>query len=173
MGGRYSREWSGTGIPAHPCPKGNDDLICAKSLPLNYDQFRNPRPANRSRCKVKSQLCESENKPWKTLHFKTPNVNDKFDSVCSNHLGKAQLTMENYDFVLSGANVRIPKKTTDNVIKSNKCNQCDYASSRAGNLRTHLIKHTGEKSDKCNQCDYATSDRRNFFKHLKTHNGEK
>ena len=40
--------------------------------------------------------------------------------------------------------------------KSNKCNQCDYASSRAGDLRRHLKTHTGEKSNKCNQCDYAS-----------------
>ena len=31
--------------------------------------------------------------------------------------------------------------------KSNKCNQCDYASSQAGNLRAHLKTHSGEKSD--------------------------
>ena len=52
--------------------------------------------------------------------------------------------MENYDFVFKGANVKIPKKTTDNVIKSNKCNQCDFASSRAGNLRSHMKTHSGE-----------------------------
>ena len=28
--------------------------------------------------------------------------------------------------------------------KSNKCNQCDFASTRAGNLRTHLKTHSGE-----------------------------
>ena len=28
--------------------------------------------------------------------------------------------------------------------KLNKCNQCDFASSRAGNLRTHLKTHSGE-----------------------------
>ena len=53
--------------------------------------------------------------------------------------------MENYDLLLKGANVKIAKKTTDNVIKSNKCNQCDYASSQAGNLRQHLKMHNGEK----------------------------
>ena len=35
---------------------------------------------------------------------------------------------------------------------SNKCNQCDYASSRIGNLRTHLKMHSEEKSNKCDQC---------------------
>ena len=29
--------------------------------------------------------------------------------------------------------------------KSKKCSQCDYASSRAGHLRTHLKTHGGEK----------------------------
>ena len=41
--------------------------------------------------------------------------------------------------------------------KSNKCNQCNYASFHAGDLRTHLKTHSGEKPNKCNQCDYATS----------------
>ena len=68
---------------------------------------------------------------------------DKFDSVWIDHLGRSQQTMaikqmENYDTVLKGANIKIPKKATDNVIKSNKCNQCDYASSWAGNFRAHL-----------------------------------
>ena len=39
--------------------------------------------------------------------------------------------LENYDFGLKDANVKILKKNTDNVIKSHKCNQCDYASSQA------------------------------------------
>ena len=30
--------------------------------------------------------------------------------------------------------------------KSNKCIQCDYVSSRAGDLRKHLKTHSGEKS---------------------------
>ena len=41
--------------------------------------------------------------------------------------------------------------------KLNKCNQCDFASSRAGDLGRHLETHRGEKSNKCNQCDYASS----------------
>ena len=51
-------------------------------------------------------------------------------------------------------NMEIPKTKTKNVTKMNKCNQCVYASSLAGNLRTHMKKHTGEK---CNHCDYVTS----------------
>ena len=55
--------------------------------------------------------------------------------------------------------------------KSNKCNQCDFASSQAGNLRTHLKMHSGEKPNKCNQWDYASSKADNLKKHLKTHSG--
>ena len=41
--------------------------------------------------------------------------------------------------------------------KLNNCNQCNYASSYANALKTHLKRHTVEKSNKCNQCDYATA----------------
>ena len=71
------------------------------------------------------------------------------------------------------ANLKILKKNTDNVIKSHKCYQCDYASSHAGHLRTHLTMHSGEKSNKCNQCDYAFSQAGNLKIHFKKHSGEK
>ena len=57
--------------------------------------------------------------------------------------------------------------------KSKKCNQCDYASARAGDLGRHLKTHSGEKSNKCNQCDYASSQASHLRTHLKTHSGEK
>ena len=57
--------------------------------------------------------------------------------------------------------------------KSNKCSLCDYASSQAGHLRTHLKTHSGEKSNKCNQCNYASSYKSALKMHLKTHSGEK
>ena len=79
--------------------------------------------------------------------LRKPNIIDEFDSVLSNHLGKAQHTvtmeqMEIYDFGLDDANVKIPK--------SNKCNQCVFASSRASDLMRHLKMHSGEKSNATN-----------------------
>ena len=56
-------------------------------------------------------------------------------------------TFQNYDFGLKGE--KILKKKTDNAIKSNKCNQCDHASSHAGSLRRHRKIHSGEKSNRC------------------------
>ena len=80
--------------------------------------------------------------------------------------------MANYGFGLKDANV-ILKKTTENVTKSNKCTQCDFASSEVGSLRTHVKTHTGERSNKCNQCDYASSKASNSRTHLKMHSEEK
>ena len=56
--------------------------------------------------------------------------------------------------------------------KTNKCNQCDFASSYAGALRTHLKTHSGEKSNKCNQCDYTSSQTSNLRTHFKMHSGK-
>ena len=47
------------------------------------------------------------------------------------------------------------------------CNQCYYASSQVGDLRGHLITHSGEKSNKCNQCNNASLQAGNLNKHLK------
>ena len=97
------------------------------------------------------------------------------DSVWSDHLDKTQniltmeQTLENYEF---GLDWEILKKKTDNVMKSDKCNLCDYASSQADFSR-HLKTHSGEKPKKCNQCDYASFKAINLRRHLKTHSGEK
>ena len=56
--------------------------------------------------------------------------------------------------------------------KWNKCNQCDFASSRAGHLGRHMKSHNGDKSNKCNQCDFASSRAGHLRTHLKTHSGE-
>ena len=59
--------------------------------------------------------------------------------------------LDNHHLGLKEANVEMVQKRTDKVVKSNKCNQCEYASSLAGNLRLDLKTHTGEKFNKCNQ----------------------
>ena len=66
------------------------------------------------------------------------------------------------------ANVEIAIKKATHSTKSNDCNQCGYATSHAGHLKTHLKTHSGEKSDKCNQCDYACSDPSALRTHMKT-----
>ena len=57
--------------------------------------------------------------------------------------------------------------------KSNKCNQCDFASYRARSLRAHLWTHSGKMLNKCSQCYYASIDSSSFRKHVKIHNDEK
>ena len=72
-----------------------------------------------------------------------------------------------------GCECENPEKNTDNVIKSHKCNQCNYTSAQACHLRHHLKTHSGEKPNKCNQCDYASSQKSTLRRHLLTHSGEK
>ena len=63
--------------------------------------------------------------------------------------------------------------TMTNEVKSNECNQCDFASIEAGNLKKHLETHSGEKPDKCSQCEFASLQAGNLRRHSKTHSGEK
>ena len=83
------------------------------------------------------------------------------------HSGEKPNRCNQCDYASSGAgNLRTHLKTHSGE-KPNKCNQCDYASSYASALRRHLIKHSGEKPNRCNQCDYASSDAGNLWAHLK------
>ena len=88
-------------------------------------------------------------------------------TIWAQHNTQRQSKMENNDFVSKDANVDIQKKTTENFIKSNKCNQSDYSSSHAGHLRTHLKTHSAEKPNKCSQCDFASSYASTLKIHLK------
>ena len=57
--------------------------------------------------------------------------------------------------------IQVPMKET---CGREKCNQCDNA--------THLKIHCGEKPNKCNECDFASSQAGDLRRHLKTHCGE-
>ena len=48
------------------------------------------------------------------------------------------------DLSENGVNVDDPLRSTKNE-GENKCNQCNYASSRAGNLSQHLKTHNRQK----------------------------
>ena len=79
--------------------------------------------------------------------------------------GESQTNVTNATMHLLGQAiwVHIQKHTLEK--SQNKCSQCDFAFSRAGDLRRHLKTHSGEKSYKCNQCDFASSYAK-FWEHI-------
>ena len=81
--------------------------------------------------------------------------------------------MDDCDFGLNAANIKILKKVNDTVTKSNKCSQCDFASYWPFNFKTHLKTHSGEQASKCNQCDFVSVLAQSLSRQLKTHSGEK
>ena len=82
---------------------------------------------------------------------------------------------ELYEMSVHDASIETPlqETKTDQCKKSNKCNQCEYATSHTGNLKMHLKIHSGEKSLKCNLCKYSSSHAGHLRIHLKIHSGEK
>ena len=54
----------------------------------------------------------------------------------------------------------------------NKCDQCNYSSLQAGNLRSHMKIHGGEKANKCDQCNYATTRAGHLRSRMMRHGGE-
>ena len=97
-------------------------------------------------------LQKSESMLWKTLHLETKIMiflNQFEATIWAEHNTTWELNKWNNicSLILKDENVKIQNKTTENVIKSNKCNQCDYASSQTADLRKHLKTHSGEKSN--------------------------
>ena len=88
------------------------------------------------------------------------------------HSGRKSNKCDQCDFASALAGNLKAHLKTHRGGKPNKCNHCDFASARAGNFRTHLIKHSGVKLHKCNQCDFTSYRKRNMTTHLETHNWE-
>ncbi|KAM8717716.1 hypothetical protein ACLKA7_004421 [Drosophila subpalustris] len=47
-----------------------------------------------------------------------------------------------------------------------ECDQCDFKARLKGQLRRHMLRHTGEKSHKCPHCDFQCSTFDNLRKHI-------
>ena len=96
-----------------------------------------------------------------------------FQDTFENTQWKKSNKCNQFEYVSSRAGHLRRHMETHSQEKSNKCNQCNYASSQAGSLRAHLKMHSGEKLNKCKQCDYASCYASTLKRHLKTHSGEK
>ena len=106
-----------------------------------------------------------------TFNFSSPNHKPIFSSsqfaTSISHGGK------NDSSIIGDAIEEVPMKETNRRKKSNKCNQCEYASSWVSALKTHVKIHNVERPKKCNQCNYASCRASSLRRHLKTHSGEK
>ena len=122
-----------------------------------------------SRC---NSCKENTKAQWSTLekfHFKAPISTFSLATPSTSHSGEKSNKCNQCDFVSSYASALRTHLKTHSGEKSNKCNQCDFASSQAGYLRRHSKTHSGEKLNKCNQCDFACSDPSSLRRHMKRH----
>ena len=118
------------------------------------------------RCKSESAV-EMQSVP-SPLSFLSFNLTARGDTACQ--LVEMEQILEHDHSMQKNISERVANVQRE---KSNNCNLCDYASSHAGHLRTHLKTHIGEKLNKCNQCDFASIQAGDLRTHLKTHSGEK
>ena len=63
--------------------------------------------------------------------------------------------------------------TNINGEKMFPCPHCQYASTRKGNLKTHMLTHTGIRSHKCHVCQRAFTLKNHLKRHLRTHSVER
>ena len=70
-------------------------------------------------------------------------------------------------------NVKLPVRKKSRGIKLNKCNQCNYSSTRTDHLRAHVQNRHDEKVHKCNQCNYSSSRADYLRGHEQKHTGKK
>ena len=102
-------------------------------------------------------------------HLET-NITSHTMVVMDENLWTPDLTEINVDESLNSIALNVKEHSGE---KSNKCNQCGYASSYIGALKTHLKTHSVERSSKCNQCTFASFHASSLRVHLKMHSGEK
>ena len=104
------------------------------------------------------------------FYFQSKNIHDRFKFISIFQVAHPSPSFALFLFmIVMDHNL----ESQQNSVKSNKCNQCDFASYYASALKTHLKTHSGEKSNKCNQCDYASYYASALKTHLKMHSGEK
>ena len=60
----------------------------------------------------------------------------------------------------------------DSAKKGHICKECGKSMSSAGNLKVHMLKHTGERRFTCNRCDKAFTQYGNLKAHQLIHSGE-
>ena len=124
---------------------------------------------NNSRCNSCKEKTNKQISNISKYHFGAPISEVTLAIPTASHSGEKSNKCNQCDFASSYASALWTHLKTHSGEKSSKCNQCDYASSRAGDLRAHLKTHNREKSNKCNHCDYASSQADSLKKHLKIH----
>ena len=87
-------------------------------------------------------LCIHQKSESEVMIFNPKSITDfnQFEGTIWAKCNMMEKICQKCDFGLK----EILKKNTDSTEKSNKCNQCDFASFLAGDLRTHLTMHSEE-----------------------------
>ena len=83
-----------------------------------------------------------------------------------------EMSLKAGDFITKDGNL-VLRKNTNNIMKSKKCIQCNFASSNTSYMKNHLKTHSEEVTNKCSLCDFTSSWASSLNGHLKIHSGEK
>ena len=117
-------------------------------------------------------LCQSKN--YVQFEFERTNSQETSEAFVSelNLVVVMDKNLDNHDLSRYDENMEAPIRVTKTGKRSNKCNQCNFASSHIHNLRQQLKIHIGEQSKKCNHCDTETFQTSQLKRHLLIHSGK-
>ena len=66
----------------------------------------------------------------------------------------------------------LPPDAEKHAEKPHVCTECGKQFATKGNLKRHMLIHTGNRPHACTVCDYKTTYKHSLTDHIRTHTGE-
>ena len=138
--------------------QGNAPLRLEKHVVKLGQNNLDALPSTTNCCKVVFGWAGEAKKHLLSLFWKIPSWPCKFYQFLSHLVA----ILRRHNQIMENQAVQLTKdlniKDQTDLKKKYNCNQCNYSTTEAGNLKRHKLVHSGEKPFACSQCKYSCSE---------------